>query len=266
MPAPQAIVTADAGSSADWYGQHIRLLRGMLGDLSGRLASMLAAMPYATAATFAYPERSVICTIGDGAFQMLGMNELITMKKYIHDWEKPQLIILVLHNNDLTLVSWEMRTEDANPVWSTSQDVQSVAYAGWAELLGFTGLRVKPDSEVARAWDAAFAHQGVTIIDAYTTKNVPPLPPHITMEFLKHTAEALFKKDPDALEVMRGSAKGFASEGNERAKGKLHIVQDHDETEPPRTAPDVDCTLTWDQKRQWRNELIHNIGGCLRGP
>lgn len=228
---PRAIVTADAGSTADWYGHHIRLRHGMLGDLSGRLASMLAAMPYATAAKFAYPDRSVVCTIGDGAFQMLGMNELITIKKYLQEWENPQLIIMVLHNNDLTQVSWEMRTEDANPVWSTSQDIQSVDYAGWAELLGFSGIRVKTDGEVAGAWDTAFAHQGVTVIDAYTSKNVPPLPPHITLEFAKHTAEALLKRDPDGVDVVRDSAKALLTEGMERVKGKLHIGQDHDEDE-----------------------------------
>lgn len=228
LPA-DAIVTADAGSTADWYGHHIRLRRGMLGDLSGRLATMLAAMPYAVAAKFAYSDRPVICTIGDGAFQMLGMNELITIKKYMKEWENPQLIIMVLHNNDLTQVSWEMRTEDANPVWSTSQDVESVDYAGWAELLGFTGIRVKDDDEVEAAWDAAFANRGITLIDAYTSKNVPPLPPHITFEFAKNTAEALLKGDPDGMDVIRDSAKALVAEGIERVKGKLNIGQDRDE-------------------------------------
>ncbi len=225
---PQAIVTADAGSTADWYGHHIRLRRGMMGDLSGRLASMLAAMPYAVAAKFAHPDRSVICTIGDGAFQMLGMNELITIKKYMQEWDNPQLIIMVLHNNDLTQVSWEMRTEDANPVWETSQDVESVDYAGWAELLGFQGIRVKNDDDVAAAWDAAFAHRGITLIDAYTSRNVPPLPPHITLEFAKNTAKALLKKDPFEKGVIRDSAEALLSEGIERVKGKLHIGQDKD--------------------------------------
>jgi pyruvate dehydrogenase (quinone) len=171
-----AIVTADAGTTADWYGHHIRLRRGMMGDLSGRLASMLASMPYAVAAKFAYPDRPVICTIGDGAFQMLGMNELITVKKYLAQWSNPQLIVLVLHNDDLNQVSWEMRTEDANPVWPTSQEIQSVDYAGWAELLGFSGIRVKSDDDVEAAWDTALANPGVTLIDAYTSKNIPPLP------------------------------------------------------------------------------------------
>ena len=230
LPA-NAIVTADAGSTADWYGHHIRLRDGMMGDLSGRLATMLASMPYATAAKFAYPERTVVCTIGDGAFQMLGMNELITIKKYIDKWgATPQFIIMVQHNDDLTQVSWEMRTEDANPVWSTSQDVESVDYAGWAELLGFRGIRVKKDDEVAAAWDAAFAHQGVTLIDAYTSKNVPPLPPHITLEYAKNTGEALLKGDPSEFNVIRDSAKALFVEGVERVKGKLGIGHDENES------------------------------------
>lgn len=226
---PRAIVTADAGSTADWYGHHIRLREGMMGDLSGRLASMLAAMPYAEAAKFAFSDRTVICTIGDGAFQMLGMNELITIKKYMHEWDNPQFIILVLHNNDLTQVSWEMRTEDGNAVWETSQEVQTVDYAGWAELLGFKGIRVKSDEDAGAAWDEAFAHRGVTLIDAYTSKNVPPLPPHITFKFAKNTAEALLKGDPYEKNVIIDSAEALVTEGIERVKGKLHIGQDKDD-------------------------------------
>jgi pyruvate dehydrogenase (quinone) len=222
LPA-DAIVTTDAGSTADWYGHHIRLRRGMLGDLSGRLATMLAAMPYAVAAKFAYPERPVVCTIGDGAFQMLGMNELITIKKYMKSWDNPQLIIMVLHNDDLTQVSWEMRTEDGNPVWRTAQDVESVDYAGWAELLGFTGIRVKHDDEVEAAWDAAFGNRGITLIDAYTSRNVPPLPPRITAEFAKKTGQALLKGDPFGAAVIRDSAEALVTEGVERVKGALHL-------------------------------------------
>ncbi|WP_166997972.1 thiamine pyrophosphate-requiring protein [Paramicrobacterium fandaimingii] len=217
LPA-QAVVTADAGTTADWYGHHIRLQRGMMGDLSGRLATMLAAMPYAVAAKFAHSDRPVVCTIGDGAFQMLGMNELITVKKYLKRWANPQLIILVVHNNDLGQVSWEMRTEDANPLWRTSQDVESVDYAGWAELLGFTGIRVTTDDEVAPAWERAFATQGVTLIDAHVSRNVPPLPPHITLEFAKNTGEALLKGDPFAKDVIRDSAEAMLAEGAQRVK------------------------------------------------
>ncbi|WP_270259600.1 thiamine pyrophosphate-requiring protein [Kocuria marina] len=223
---PRAVVTCDAGTTADWYGHHIRLREGMIGDLSGRLASMLAAMPYATAAKFAHPERSVVCTIGDGAFQMLGMNELITVKKYMARWDNPQLIVVVLHNDDLTQVSWEMRTEDGNPMWPDSQDVESVDYAGWARLLGFQGIAVTSDDDVAEAMDRAFAHRGVTLIDAYTSKNVPPLPPKVSFEIAKSTAQAFLKGDPEQKGAILNSAEAVLSEGVERVKGALHLGKD----------------------------------------
>ena len=218
-----AIVTADAGTTADWFGHHIRLRKQMKGDLSGRLATMLAAMPYAVAAKFAYPDRPVICTIGDGAFQMLGMNELITVKKYLSQWTNKQFIVVVMHNDDLAQVSWEMRTEDGNPVWPGSQDVESVDYAGWAELLGFRGIRLRDNEDAGGAWDAAFAHEGVTLIDAYVSKTAPPLPAHITREYALNTAKALLKGDPSEVDVIRDSAQAFAAETVARVKGALHL-------------------------------------------
>ncbi len=221
-----AIVTCDAGTTADWYGHHIRLRRGMMGDLSGRLATMLAAMPYATAAKFAFPDRPVVCTIGDGAFQMLGMNELITVKKYLAKWSNKQLIIAIMHNDDLAQVSWEMRTEDGNPLWRGSQDVETMDYAGYAELLGFKGIKVTKDDQAAAAWDEAFAHPGVTVIDAYVSRNVPPLPPHITAEYAINTAKALLKGDPVGLNVIKDSATAMAVEGIGRVKDALHRRDD----------------------------------------
>jgi pyruvate dehydrogenase (quinone) len=217
------IVTADAGTTADWYAHHLRFKRGMRGDLSGRLATMLAAMPYATAAKFAYPHRPVICTIGDGAFQMLGMNELITMKKYLDRFANKQFVVLIMHNNDLGQVSWEMRTEDANPVWRTAQDVESIDYAGYARLLGFQGIRVDKDEDAAGAIETALAFDGVTVIDAMVSRNIPPLPPDITKQYAKNTGLSLLKGDPFEFDVIRDSATALATEGIERVKGALHL-------------------------------------------
>lgn len=157
---------------------------------------------------------------------MLGMNELITIKKYLARWKTQRFIVVVMHNNDLSQVSWEMRTEDGNPVWRTAQDVESVDYAGWAELLGFTGIRVKKDAEVLPAIEAAFARDGVTLIDAYVSRNVPPLPPHITREYAKNTAESLLKGDPFAVAAIKDSAQALIAEGVERVKGALHRDDD----------------------------------------
>lgn len=214
-----AIVTTDVGTTADWYGHHIRLRGTMQGDLSGRNASMFSAMPYATAAKFAYSDRTVVCMIGDGAFQMLGMNELITIKKYRQRWADSRFVVIVMHNDDLSQVSWEMRTEDGNPVYSGSQDVESVDYAGWARLLGFEGVEVRTDDDVVPAIEAALARDGVTLIDAYVTKNIAPLPAHISFEFAKNTAKALLKGDPHELGVIVDSAEGMVAEQVERVKG-----------------------------------------------
>jgi len=205
-----AIVTADAGTTADWYANYVRLGRNMMGNLSGRLATMIAAMPYAVAAKFAYPDRPVVCTIGDGAFQMLGMNELLTVKRHWREWADPRLIVLVLHNDDLTQVSWEMR-QAGDPRYDTSQLVESMDYAGYASLLGLRGIRVERPEEVADAWDQAFAADRPVVLDVVTDKNVPPLPPHVTPEQVKGVAHALLHGDPDAVSVVENSARAVAA-------------------------------------------------------
>src|SRR6185503_1732253 len=101
-----AIITADAGSAANWYARDIRMRSGMMGSLSGNLATMGCGVPYAIAAKFAHPDRPVFALVGDGAFQMNGMNEMLTIAKYRRRWADQRLIVLVLHNNDLNQVTW----------------------------------------------------------------------------------------------------------------------------------------------------------------
>ncbi len=210
LPA-NAIITTDAGSTADWYGHHIKLGSGMRGNLSGMLASMLAAMPYAMAAKFAYPDRPVVCTIGDGAFQMLGMNELITVKRHWKSWADPRFIVMVLHNDDLTQVSWEMR-EVGDPRWDTAQQVESMDYAAYAEVLGLRGIKVDRPEQVADAWDAAFTADRPVVLDVYTDANVPPLPPHISFDEAKGFLATLVKGDPAESAVIRNSLRAVGAQ------------------------------------------------------
>ena len=205
-----AIITADAGTTADWYGHHITLGPNQMGNLSGRLATMLAAMPYAVAAKFAFPERPVVATIGDGAFQMLGMNDLITVKRHWNEWANPTFIVLVLHNDDLNQVSWEMR-EAGDPRYDTSQLVEDMDYAGYARLLGLHGIRVDDPAQVETAWDEAFAADRPVLLDVVVDKNVPPLPPHIDFEQAKGVAQALLRGDPDGAKVAFNSARAVAA-------------------------------------------------------
>ncbi len=137
-----AVLTCDSGTSANWYARDLKIRPGMRCSLSGTLATMGPGVPYAIAAKFAHPERVVIALVGDGAFQMNGMNELLTVKKYWRQWADPRLIVLVLHNNDLSQVTWEMRAMEGIPKYEASQVLPDFDYAAYAQLVGLGGIRV----------------------------------------------------------------------------------------------------------------------------
>lgn len=205
-----AIITADAGSTADWYGFHIELGPNQMGNMSGRMASMLGAMPYAIAGKFAHPERPVVCTIGDGAFQMMGMNGLLTVKRHWKEWKNPSFVVLVINNGDLNQVSWEMR-EAGDPRWDTAQMVEGMDYAGYAELLGLKGIHVNSPEQVDDAWDEAFASDRPVLLDVKCDRNTPPLPAHITVEQASGVAKAMLKGDPELGQVVSQSARAAAA-------------------------------------------------------
>ena len=180
-----AILSADSGSSADWYARDVKLRQGMKASLSGTLATMGPGVPYAIAAKFAFPDRVAIAMVGDGAMQMNGNAELITVAKYWKRWSDPRLAILVLNNRDLNQVTWEQRAMEGDPRFAVSQDVPDFPYARYAELLGLRGIRVDDPERVADAWDEALASDRPCVLEAIVDPEVPPLPPHITIEQAK---------------------------------------------------------------------------------
>ncbi|SAK55838.1 thiamine pyrophosphate protein [Caballeronia hypogeia] len=191
-----AIVTSDSGSVANWYARDLKVKRGMLCSLSGGLASMGAAVPYAIAAKFAHPERPVVALVGDGAMQMNNMAELITVAKYWKQWTDPRWICMVLNNEDLNQVTWEQRVMEGDPKFEASQDIPSVPYHKFAELIGLRGFYVDDAERMAAVWDEAFASDRPVVIEVKADPNVPPLPPHITLAQAKAFATTLMKGDP----------------------------------------------------------------------
>ena len=168
---------------------------------------MGAAVPYANAAKFAYPDRTVVCFTGDGAMQMNGLNELITVEKYWQNWSNPHLIYIVLNNRDLNQVTWELRIEAGNPRIPLTQSIPDFPYASFAESLGFEGIRVDRPEDVGPALDQAFAANRPVVLDVYTDPNVPTIPPHITFEEAKNYSEALLKFDPEEGGIIKQSVK-----------------------------------------------------------
>ncbi|MDP9316666.1 MAG: thiamine pyrophosphate-requiring protein [Chloroflexota bacterium] len=205
------ILSADSGSSANWYARDLKIRRGMLASLSGNLATMGPGVPYAIAAKFAFPDRVVIALVGDGAMQMNGINGLITIAKYWQQWPDPRLIVLVLNNRDLNQVTWEMRAMTGDPKFEASQNIPDFPVARYAEMLGLKGIRVDAPDAVGPAWDAALAADRPVVLEAYTDPDVPTLPPHITLEQAKSYTSALLKGDPDAFGLIKQTVKDAAA-------------------------------------------------------
>ncbi len=207
----RAIITSDSGSCANWFARDIRIRRGMMCSLSGGLASMGAAVPYAIAAKFAHPDRPVVALVGDGAMQMNNMAELITVAKYWKRWSNPKWVVCVWNNEDLNQVTWEQRVQEGDAKFEASQDLPNVPYHKFAELIGLKGIYVDDPDRMGSAWDEALASDRPVVLEVKTDPNVPPLPPHITLEQAKKFTSFLLKGDPDEGSVLVETAREVLS-------------------------------------------------------
>lgn len=206
LPA-DAVLTADSGSSANWYARQLKFRGNVRGSLSGNLATMGPGVPYAIGAKFGHPGRPVIAFAGDGAMQMNGLAELITVRHYWREWADPRLIVAVLHNNDLNQVTWEMRAMGGVPAFRESQALPDVDYAGFASSLGLEGITVENPDDIGPAWEKALGADRPCVLDVRTDPDIPPIPPHATLEQAFNTAKALAEGDDSAWGVIKEGVK-----------------------------------------------------------
>jgi pyruvate dehydrogenase (quinone) len=211
--APQdCIITSDSGSAANWYARQVRMRGAMRGSLSGTLATMGPAVPYAIGAKFAHPDRPVVAFEGDGAMQMNGLAELLTISRYYRDWSDPRLVVAVLHNNDLNQVTWELRAMGGTPSFIESQSLPDTSYAEFAASIGLEGVTITDPEHLEDAWRQALAADRPTVLDVHCDPDVPPIPPHATFEQMKDMAEALIKGDTSRWGVIKEGIKTKAQE------------------------------------------------------
>ena len=206
----RVIMTGDSGSVANWYARDIKIRRGMMASLSGGLASLGAATPYAVAAKMAYPDRPVIGFIGDGAMQMNGLNVMITVSKYWKQWTDPRFIIMVLNNEDLNQVTWEERVQLGEGKTPLTQSIPNFPYHKYAELIGLKGIYCDNPEQISAAWREALSADRPVIIEFKADPNVPPLPPHITLKDAKNFM-AMMRNEPELASVIKNSAKQLLS-------------------------------------------------------
>ncbi|KAB8191807.1 thiamine pyrophosphate-requiring protein [Nonomuraea phyllanthi] len=221
LPA-DCILTADSGSSTNWWARHIKLRDGMKASLSGTLATMGPGVPYAIAARFAYPDRPVIAFVGDGAFQMNGMNEMLTVKRYADRLAgSPPLIFCVFNNQDLNQVTWEQRAMGGDPKFPGSQHIPDFPYARYAELAGLKGIYCDRPKKVTDAWREALSSDRPVVLEFVVDDEIAPIPPHIMEAQAKKAVKAGFK-DPQKIGIATHAFRQKLTEMYENLPGRRH--------------------------------------------
>jgi pyruvate dehydrogenase (quinone) len=204
-------VAVDVGSITYWYARFLTPPPCAPAHLSSTLACMGCALPYGIAAKLAAPDRPVVALVGDGAMQMSGLAELVTVAHRWREWADPRFVVLVLHNGDLAEVTWEQREMEGDPRFPDSQHVPDFPYAAYAELLGLRGIRLEKPDQLATVWQEAFAADRPCVVEAIVDPDVPLLPPRAPEE---------------KVNKMRS---GLAQEpGAERATGLLERQRDQE--------------------------------------
>ena len=205
----RCILSADSGTTANWYARDLKIRRGMMASGSGNLASMGAAVPYAVAAKLCFPDRVCIAVTGDGAMQMNGLNACITVAKYWREWSDPRWITLVLNNRDLNQVTWEQRIMMGDVRFVASQELPDFPYAAFADSIGLRGIRVERPEQLNEAWDLALSSDRPVVVEAITDPDTPTLPPHITLKTARNFTETILRGDPNEAGIVKQAVKGM---------------------------------------------------------
>ncbi len=211
----RVILTADAGSSTNWWARHLKLRKGMDASLSGTLATMGPGTPYAISARFAFPDRPVIAVVGDGAFQMNGMSEMITVKRYADRLMQDgvPLVFCVFNNQDLNQVTWEQRVMAGDPKYMGSQYIPDVPYARYADLIGLKGIYCDDAGKMGAAWDEALATTDrPVVLEVKVDQEIAPLPPHIKFAQAKHMMSSMLGSEPERWGIVKNTMKQKGAE------------------------------------------------------
>lgn len=208
------ILSSDSGSSSSWMAQHIRMRPGMQFSVSGTLATMGCALPYAIAAKFAFPERLAVAFAGDGAMQMNGNAALITIQKYWQQWTDPRLIVLVLNNRDLNFVTWEQRMVAGEPKFDESQVLPDFNYAQYADSLGLVGIRIENPEQIDAALEQALQADRPVVLDAVTDPEVLTFTPEVAERFSENLSAAIQKGDRAAARNLEDTMKKAIEKDN----------------------------------------------------
>ncbi|MFE1599039.1 thiamine pyrophosphate-binding protein [Methylobacterium sp. ID0610] len=128
---------------------------------AGAFGCLGVGVPFAIAASLAYPERQVICVTGDGAF---GINAM-EIDTAVRHGAKP--VIVVSNNAAWNIERYDQETNYGGRVVGTL--LADSDYAGMARALGAHGERVERPEDLPAALERAFAN-APALIDVATSQ------------------------------------------------------------------------------------------------
>jgi pyruvate dehydrogenase (quinone) len=202
--ASNAIVSADSGTIATWAARYIDIRDGMQFSLSGTLATMANSVPYGLGAAVAFPNRQVVCIVGDGGFTML-MGEIATLVKY-----NLPVKVIIIKNNVLGMIKWEQLGLEGNPEFGV--ELQPIDFAAFARACGAAGYTLEKPEAAAAVLREALAHPGPAIIEAVVDPTEPPLPGHVTTKQAWNFAKALARGQEDRWDILKTVAENTVRE------------------------------------------------------
>jgi pyruvate dehydrogenase (quinone)/pyruvate oxidase len=168
-------------------------------SVSGMMASMGCALPYAIAAQLAYPERQIVAFVGDGGMAML-MAEFATCVKY-----QLPIKVVVVKNNTLGQIKWEQLMFLGNPEYGC--ELHPIDFAAFARACGGHGFSVKEAGRIGSVLDEAFATPGPVIVDVEVDPLEAPMFANMQLEQAKKLKEALGKGEADADGILANARK-----------------------------------------------------------
>ena len=167
-----AIVTTGVGQHQMWAAQYWTYRDPRCWVSSHGLGTMGYGLPAAIGAKVAEPEREVVCFEGDGSF-MMTLQELSVAAR-----ENLDVTVIVLNNEAIGMVrQWQDAFFEGR---------HTASEYGWmpefepiAEAFGAKGFTLDSYEDVADTLEAAFAHDGPSVVDARIdpSENVYPMVP-----------------------------------------------------------------------------------------
>lgn len=179
----EAIVTTDVGQHQMWAAQFYPFKHHGQWVTSGGLGTMGFGIPSAIGAQLAEPDKTVICFVGDGGFQMTNQ-EIALLPEY-----GLNVKIVLINNGTLGMVK-QWQDKFFNHRFSHSVFNDQPDFMKMAEAYGVKGFLVDHPNKLTKTLDSAFNYSGPALIEVRISPT-EPVNPMIPSGKANHEMEGL---------------------------------------------------------------------------